>query len=83
MDQKSMKINQKSIKNHPKIVKNRPLGALGGVLGTSWPQEGTKSETSGEQLVRWTPLAPPVGAQNPPKIGPKSDHKCDHFWDRI
>ena len=64
-------------------MKNRPLGALGGVLGPSWPQESTKSEICCEKLIRWTPLAPPVGAQNPSKIGPKSDPKCHHFWDLL
>ena len=44
--------------------KSYPGGSWGGL----WPQEGTKSETSCEKLIRWTPLAPPVGAQNPSKV---------------
>ena len=77
------KINQKSIQNPsswgPKASKIGPGGglersreALGGVLGTSWPQDTprcTKTPTRGATGDRFPPppdrFPPPVGGQNP------------------
>ena len=78
------KINKKTIKKAKKSITIGPqkplkivvlreswglLGALGGLLEPSWPMRAPRANINSKKVVRWPPLAPPLGAILEPKLG--------------
>ena len=44
-------------------------GALGGLLGPSWPMWAPRANINSKKVVRWPPLPPSLGAILEPKLG--------------